>query len=51
MVRVSGFQQQVDAGITELTPDGLTPAQQLAVIRAARRPACWPTRRRCSRTT
>ena len=34
MVRVSGFQQQVDAGITELSPDGLTPAQQLAVIRS-----------------
>ena len=34
MVRVSGFQQQVEAGITELSPDGLTPAQQLAGIRA-----------------
>ncbi len=34
MVRVSGFQQQVEAGIAELTPDGMTPAQQLAAIRA-----------------
>ena len=34
MVRVSGFQQQVDAGITEMSPDGLTPSQQLALIRS-----------------
>ncbi|MBV9848393.1 MAG: polyphosphate kinase 1 [Armatimonadetes bacterium] len=34
MVRVSGFQQQVEAGIQESTPDGLTPAQQLALIRS-----------------
>jgi polyphosphate kinase len=34
MVRVSGFQQQVETGISELTPDGMTPGQQLAAIRA-----------------
>ena len=34
MVRVSSFQQQVEAGIAELSPDGLTPAQQLGMIRA-----------------
>jgi polyphosphate kinase len=33
MVRVSGFQQQVAAGMTDVTPDGMTSAQQLAVIR------------------
>jgi polyphosphate kinase len=34
MVRVSGFQEQVAAGMTDVTPDGMTSAQQLTVIRA-----------------
>ena len=34
MVRVSGFQEQAASGISEMTPDGLTSAQQLAAIRA-----------------
>ena len=33
MVRVSGLKKQVDAGIIDLPPDGLTPAEQLAAIR------------------
>jgi polyphosphate kinase len=33
MVRVSGLIKQVDAGVIEQPPDGLTPAEQLAAIR------------------
>src|SRR5512143_4294632 len=33
MVRVSGIRKQVDANITEIHPDGLTPREQLAAIR------------------
>jgi polyphosphate kinase len=33
MVRVAGLQKQVDAGVVDLPPDGLTPAEQLAEIR------------------
>src|SRR5512146_2626875 len=33
MVRVSGIRKQVEARITEPTPDGLTPRDQLAAIR------------------
>jgi polyphosphate kinase len=33
MVRVSGIKKQLDAGIIDLPPDGLTPAEQLAAIR------------------
>lgn len=33
MVRVSGFQEQVTSGITDVSPDGMTTAQQLALIR------------------
>jgi polyphosphate kinase len=33
MVRASGVKKQVDAGVYELTPDGMTPAEQLAAIR------------------
>jgi polyphosphate kinase len=32
MVRVSGLMEQVDAGITTLTPDGLTPGEQVEMI-------------------
>src|SRR5678815_2876899 len=35
MVRVVGLRRQVDAGVTELTPDGMSPAEQLAAIRKA----------------
>jgi len=33
MVRVSGLRKQVDAGIIEVSTDGLTPREQLAAIR------------------
>ncbi len=33
MVRVSGLKDQVDAGISDPTPDGMTPSQQLDAIR------------------
>jgi polyphosphate kinase len=33
MVRVSGLRKQIDAGVIDFPPDGMTPAQQLAEIR------------------
>jgi polyphosphate kinase len=33
MVRVSGLKKQIDLGILDLPPDGMTPAEQLAAIR------------------
>ncbi len=33
MVRVSGLKDQLQAGVAELTPDGMTPAQELEAIR------------------
>jgi len=33
MVRVSGLRKQVDAGIIDVSPDGMTPREQLAAIR------------------
>lgn len=33
MVRVSGIRKQVESGITDLSPDGLTPREELAAIR------------------
>jgi polyphosphate kinase len=33
MVRVSGIRKQVEAQITEVSPDGMTPREQLAAIR------------------
>jgi polyphosphate kinase len=34
MVRVGGLRMQLDAGVAELSPDGKTPAEQLAEIRS-----------------
>ena len=33
MVRVAGLRKQMDAGVVDLPPDGMTPAEQLATIR------------------
>jgi len=33
MIRVSGLQEQVDSGLAEPSRDGLTPAEQLAIVR------------------
>jgi polyphosphate kinase len=33
MVRVAGLRKQMDAGVVDLPPDGMTPAEQLAAIR------------------
>jgi polyphosphate kinase len=33
MVRVAGLKKQVDAGVLDLPPDGMTPAEQLAAVR------------------
>jgi polyphosphate kinase len=47
MVRVAGLKGQVSAGVTSLSQDGLTPAQQLAAIHARsgelmqNQQACW----------
>jgi len=38
MVRVAGLKQQVEAGVTKLTPDGRTPSQQLEAISERLRP-------------
>lgn len=38
MVRVAGLKQQVEAGVTKLTPDGRTPEQQLSDISDRLRP-------------
>src|ERR1700710_625793 len=34
MIRVSGLHEQLEAAVVELSPDGLTPAEQLTRIRA-----------------
>lgn len=33
MVRVAGLRKQIDAGVMDLPPDGMTPAEQIAAIR------------------
>ena len=38
MIRVSGIKQQIDAGIETLTPDDMSPREQLAAIAQALRP-------------
>jgi polyphosphate kinase len=46
MVRVGGLRRQVASGVTHLTPDGRTPAEQLALIRE-RVAQMLDERRRC----
>lgn len=46
MIRVSGLEDQVDAGVTATPADGLTPAEQLAAIRT-RVPPMMHEQRRC----
>ena len=47
MVRVAGLHDQVVAGVTQMSQDGLTPAQQLAEINrfvaslVTEQQACW----------
>ena len=38
MVRVSGLMEQISAGVKTKTPDGLSPAEIMAAIRAHLRP-------------
>jgi len=49
MIRVSGLQEAVESGVTQLSPDGLTPGEQLKEIRARVRPMV-ETQMRCLRT-
>jgi polyphosphate kinase len=37
MVRIAGLKQQVQAGVRDLSADGLTPAEQLAIVRESAR--------------
>ncbi len=47
MIRVSGLRSQLEAGVIEAPPDGMTPSEQLASIRAQVSPmmkramSCW----------
>ncbi len=38
MIRVSGLREQLESGILETSPDGMTPAEQLAAIRRSLEP-------------
>jgi len=47
MVRVAGLREQIDAGVQERSPDGLTPNEQFAILRpqvislTERQRTCW----------
>ncbi len=47
MVRVAGLREQIDAGVIERSPDGLTPSEQFAILKpqveslTERQRACW----------
>ncbi len=45
MIRVSGLKDQIAAGVTSTPPDGMTPAEQLAAIRACVTPMLAEQRR------
>jgi polyphosphate kinase len=45
MVRISGLHEQIDSGVADRTPDGMTPAEELAAIRQAVVPALVEHRR------
>ncbi|HYP54657.1 MAG TPA: polyphosphate kinase 1 [Pyrinomonadaceae bacterium] len=38
MIRVSGLKETLDGNLTEISPDGMTPAEQLAAVRRGVRP-------------
>ncbi len=45
MIRVSGLREQLESGILETSPDGMTPAEQLAAIRRTLEPMLAEHRR------
>ncbi len=45
MIRVSGLREQLESGILETSPDGMTPAEQLAAIRRTLEPMLEEHRR------
>jgi polyphosphate kinase len=49
MIRVSGLQEAVESGVTQLSPDGLSPSEQLKQIRSRVKPLV-ETQMRCLRT-
>jgi len=49
MIRVSGLQEAVDSGVTQPSPDGLTPTEQLKQIRSRVKPML-ESQMRCLKT-
>ena len=47
-VRVTGLREQAEAGVSAVTPEGLTPGEQLVAI-ADRVDGIWPSARRAAR--
>jgi polyphosphate kinase len=49
MIRVAGLKKQVAAGVVDLPPDGLTPAEQIAAIRKSAQQIMAQARNACER--